>query len=99
MIDPFLLSIEEERPWRLYLRQILARLGVDRIPSFPILMLDFFSRRFPACLKLPRQPSRDNDCKASYPRTQQRDQVRVQLRSCDQDRRKRQRLYFELKPK
>ena len=35
------------------------------------LTFDFFPREFAACSK---PPSRDNHCKTSYPRTQQRDQ-------------------------
>ena len=47
----------------LYFGRIRTRLRVDHFPSFP--------RKFAACSK---PPSRDNYRKASYPRTQQRDQ-------------------------
>ena len=41
-------------------------------------MFDFFPRKFAACSK---PPSRDNHRKASYPRTQQRDQGAARLYS------------------
>ena len=50
--------------------QIRTRLEVEYFPSFPA-TFGFFPRKFAACSK---PPSRDNHCKASYPRTQQRDQ-------------------------
>ena len=51
--------------------RIRTRLGVDHFPSFPVDVFDFFPRKFAACSK---PPSRDNYRKASYSRTQQRDQ-------------------------
>ena len=56
-----------KRPWHFYFELIvLIRMGGDRIPGFPINVW-LLPRKFAACSK---QPSRDNDRKASYPRTQ-----------------------------
>ena len=51
--------------------RICTRLEADHFLSFPVDVLTFFPRKFAACSK---PPSRDNYRKASYPRTQQRDQ-------------------------
>ena len=51
--------------------RIRTRLGVDHFSKLSCWRFDFFPRKFAACSK---PPSRDNYRKASYPRTQQRDQ-------------------------
>ena len=45
--------------------------GVSSDPNVPVDFFEFLSTDFAACSK---QPRKDNHRKASYPRTQQRDQ-------------------------
>ena len=50
--------------------------------NVPVDFSEFLPTKFAACSK---PPSRKNHLKASYPRAQQRYQVRVEPKSCDQD--------------
>ena len=63
--------VSRESDGALCLGRIRTRLVVDHFPSFPVDVFDFFPLKFAACSK---SPSRDNYRKASFPRTQQRDQ-------------------------
>ena len=70
LIDASLSSFHKKATVALSFGRIRTRLGVDIFQVFR-LTFDFFPHKFAACSK---PPSRDNHCKASYPRTQQRDQ-------------------------
>ena len=70
LIDAFLSFFHEKATVALSFGRIRARLGVNNFQVFR-LTFDFFLHKFAACSK---PLSRDNHRKASYPRTQQRDQ-------------------------
>ena len=70
LIDAPLSSFHEKATVALSFGRIRTRLGVNNSQVFR-LTFDFFPHEFAACSK---PLSRDNHRKASYPRTQQRDQ-------------------------
>ena len=70
LIDASLSSFHEKATVALSFGRIRTRLVVDIFQVFR-LTFDFLPHKFAACSN---PPSRDNHRKASYPRTQQRDQ-------------------------
>ena len=67
-----LLALTIGRPAHFYIAVTTLLLGgIQRSNNVPVDFFEFFSTEFAACSK---PPSRDNPRKASYLRTQQRDQ-------------------------
>ena len=71
LIGASLSSYHEKATVRYVLDESAPRLGVDHFHKLSCWPFDFFPRKFTVSSK---PPSRDNYRKASYPRTQQRDQ-------------------------